>query len=113
MVVSTKSWSLPMSAPGNVLVFAFLKLEICGASMKSIWFCTCPYGACQVSILDGLCGCSVLARVSWWLLLNSRVLEPLSLVSPKPNLPTDPDQSWYSSGALTTKYSWFNQKFAA
>ncbi|KAH3843903.1 hypothetical protein DPMN_117437 [Dreissena polymorpha] len=77
MVMSTKSSSLPMSAPGNVLLFALLVLNLnrCGASMKSIWFCTCPFGACQVTVPDGLCGCSVFARVSWWLLANSRILK--------------------------------------
>ncbi|KAH3816795.1 hypothetical protein DPMN_118318 [Dreissena polymorpha] len=42
LVVSTKSWPLPVSAPGNVFVFAFLMLGLncCGSRKKSI--STCP-----------------------------------------------------------------------
>ncbi|KAH3835496.1 hypothetical protein DPMN_108847 [Dreissena polymorpha] len=50
MVVSTKSWSLPISAPGQFM----LDLNHCGASMNTIWMCTCLFGACQVAVLDGL-----------------------------------------------------------
>ncbi|KAH3689615.1 hypothetical protein DPMN_190865 [Dreissena polymorpha] len=64
---------LTMSAPGNVLVFVLLMLD--------------QFGACQVADLDGFCGCSVLTRVNWWRLADSRSLKPLSLVSPKINLP--------------------------
>ncbi|KAH3775444.1 hypothetical protein DPMN_176846 [Dreissena polymorpha] len=90
MVVSTKSLPLPKSSLGNVLVCAFLMLYLndCGASMKSIWLCTCTFGACHDAVLYGLCGCSLLARVSQWLLANSRSLCPVSLVCPVPNLLT-------------------------
>ncbi|KAH3841376.1 hypothetical protein DPMN_114835 [Dreissena polymorpha] len=88
-----------MYAPGNVLVFALLMQDLnrCGASMKSVWCCTCPFGACGVAVLDSLCRCSVLARVSGWPPVNFRSLKLLPLVSPKPNLPNVPDQSWYAS----------------
>ncbi|KAH3819303.1 hypothetical protein DPMN_121037 [Dreissena polymorpha] len=56
----------------------------------------------KIAVIDGLCGYSMLARVSWWLLAKSRSLKPLSLVSPKPNLPTAPDQSCYASGPTLT-----------
>ncbi|KAH3694836.1 hypothetical protein DPMN_082277 [Dreissena polymorpha] len=77
-----------MSAPGNVLVntrmlpgadidsyydlvlMLMLDFNRCGASMKSILFCTRLFRAYQVADLDGLYGCSVVARVSWWLLAN-------------------------------------------
>ncbi|KAH3885336.1 hypothetical protein DPMN_009330 [Dreissena polymorpha] len=54
IVVNTKSWSLPMYAPGNILVLALLMLDLkrCGASMKSVWMCTCPSEACHVVVLD-------------------------------------------------------------
>ncbi|KAH3838043.1 hypothetical protein DPMN_111448 [Dreissena polymorpha] len=89
-----------MSAPRNVLVFALLMLDLnrSGASTKSIWFCTCPFGACKVTALDSLCGCFVFARVSRWLIANSRSLNTLSLGSPKPKLPTVPYKSLNASG---------------
>ncbi|KAH3734048.1 hypothetical protein DPMN_040487 [Dreissena polymorpha] len=52
--------------------------------MILIWLCTCPNGACQVAVLDGLYGCSVLASVRRLPLANSRSLNPLSLVSAVP-----------------------------
>ncbi|KAH3716952.1 hypothetical protein DPMN_059686 [Dreissena polymorpha] len=66
MVVSINPMSLLLSVPGNVLVSAWLNMDLnrCGARMKSIWLCTCPFGARQVTVMDGLRGCSVLARVS-------------------------------------------------
>ncbi|KAH3814560.1 hypothetical protein DPMN_143061 [Dreissena polymorpha] len=92
-----------MSAPGNVLVFALLMLDLnrCCASLKSIWLCIFPSGAYQVAVLVGLCGFSVLAWVSCWLPANSRSLKLPSLVSPKPNLPT---LAFQSSGALRMSF---------
>ena len=54
MVVSTRSWSLPLLAPGKDIVFALLMLDLkhWGVRMKSIWLWTCPLGACQVAVLD-------------------------------------------------------------
>ena len=58
------SWSLPMSAPGNVLVFALLDMKRLEVSMYSIWLCIFPLGECHVVLLDSLCGCNVFAKVS-------------------------------------------------
>ncbi|KAH3711142.1 hypothetical protein DPMN_070642 [Dreissena polymorpha] len=57
MAGSTTSWSLPMSASGNFLVFVLLMLgwNRCGASVNSILLCNCPFEACQVVVNDGLC----------------------------------------------------------
>ena len=84
--LSTRSWSLPMSAPGKDLVFALLMLDlgIWGVRMKSIWLWSCPSGACQVTVLGNLWGWRVLPRVSRWFFENSRNLHSLSFVSPKP-----------------------------
>lgn len=89
-----------MSAPGKVLVRVLLMLGLkrWGARMKSIWLWIYPFVECHVAVLDSLWGCRVLARVSWWLLANSRSLMPQSLVSPRPNRPTVPDQLSYASG---------------
>ena len=84
MVVRTRSWSLPMSAPWKELVFALLMLDLkrWGVKMKSFWLWTCPLGACQVAVLDNLLGWRALARVSRWLFANSAGLHPLLFVSP-------------------------------
>ena len=76
MVVSTRSWSLPILAPEKDLVFALLMLDLkrWDVRTKPIWLWTCPLGAFQVAILDNLWGWRVLARVSRWLFANSRSL---------------------------------------
>ena len=58
VVVSTRTWLLPVSAPGKDLVFTLLMLDLkrWGDRMKSIWLWTCPSGACQVAVLDNLWG---------------------------------------------------------
>ena len=96
MVEST----LPLWAPGKDVVTALLMLDLkrWGVRMKSIWLWTCPLGACLVAVLENLLGWRVLARVSRWLLANSRSLHPLSFVSPMPNLPTIPAQCLCASG---------------
>ena len=54
---STRSWSLPISAPGNVLIWALFMLDLkcCGVNIKSVWLCVTPSAECQVVFLDGLC----------------------------------------------------------
>ena len=81
MVVSMRSRSLPILAPGKDLVFALLMLDLkhSGVRMKSIWW-TCPLGVCQVAVQDNLWRWRVLSRVSWWLSVNSRILHPVSFV---------------------------------
>ncbi|KAH3851663.1 hypothetical protein DPMN_094146 [Dreissena polymorpha] len=71
-------------------------LNRCGANIKSIWSCTCTFGAFgayPVAVLDGLCGCSLLDSVR-----NSRSLSTLFMVFFMSNLPTVPDQSRKASG---------------
>ena len=49
--------SLERVAPKLITSFLRLDLNRCGASMKSIWLCTHPFGACQVAVLvcNGAC----------------------------------------------------------
>ena len=88
MVVSTRSWSFPMSAPGKML-FAFLVLVLkrCCARTKCIWFWICSLGLCQV-----------LESAWWWEYCQtwdsgSLSLQPLSFVFPVPV----PAQWWNAS----------------
>lgn len=100
-VVITILWSLPISAPGNVLVFAWLTLDLkrcSGTRMKSICLQTCPLGNCQVVVRDSLLGCRLLANMRRWLLANSSSFRPLSLASPMPNLLTLPAQFPHTPG---------------
>ena len=70
-------------APGKNLIIDLKRLDV---RMKSIWFRTCPFGACHVAVLDNLWGWRVLARVSWCgALYYSESLHPLSFVSPMHN----------------------------
>ena len=67
MVVSTRSWSLLMLAPGKDLAFALLMLDL---KHWGIWLWTCPLGAHKLAVLDNLWGCRVLTGVSRWLSLQ-------------------------------------------
>ncbi|KAH3846116.1 hypothetical protein DPMN_088411 [Dreissena polymorpha] len=65
---------MPMSESDLVFALLLLDLNSCGASTKSIKLCTFQSGAYHIAVIDSVF--SVLARMSWWLLANSRSLNP-------------------------------------
>ena len=82
-VIISKSWSLPVSAPGKLRVLAmftpdrkrFLPL------MWHIWLWCCPLGLCKVYLLDALWWPNVFADTRSLKVANSRSLSLLSFVS--------------------------------
>ena len=61
--IITKSWSLPMSAPGKLLVLAVFTLVMKRllTMIYSIWLWYPPFGLCHVHLLDASCLPSVFA----------------------------------------------------
>ena len=94
-VIITRSWLLPTSAPGKLLVLAKLihaenRFFI---MMQSVWW-PAPFGPRHVILLDVLCGPKVFASNRSLALANSRSLRPLSLVSVLQCSPQVPSKSF-------------------
>ena len=82
-VIITKSWSLPMSAPGKLRVLALFTpgRKRFLARMWSIWLWCCPIEQRQVHLLDALWWPKVYTNTRSLKVANSRSLSPLSFVS--------------------------------
>ena len=82
-VIISKSWSLPMSAPGKLCVLALFTPDRkhCLTRMWSISLWCCPFGLCQVHLLDALCWPKVFANTRLLKVANSISLSPLLFVS--------------------------------
>ena len=105
IVVSTRSWSLPMLVPGKDLVFALLMpdLKRWGVRIKSwVWVSIMGMPGCCPGRLVGW---RALARMGRWFFANSRSLHSLSFVSPVPNLRIVLAQCCCSSGPTLASIS--------
>ena len=81
--IITRPWSLPMSAPGKLLVLCILTPGRKRFFIKvlSIWLWNYLSGLCHVYLLDGLSGPRVIVRTRLLKIANSRGLRPLLFVS--------------------------------
>ena len=82
-IIITRSWSLPMSASGKLLVLWMLtpdrkRLLI---EMKLIWVWCFPFGLSYVHLLNGSCESRVFVRTRLLKVVNSKGLRSLSFDS--------------------------------
>ena len=78
-VIISKSWSLPMSAPGKFCVLAMFTPDQKRflSRMQSIWLCCCPFGVCQIHLLVALWWPEMFANTRLLKVANSRLVENL------------------------------------